>query len=158
MLRAFGKFRILALCGCLSAVAVMLLTYGAILEVESCECGRNVSSSSDVGFCNLHQVPVECCFSKKLSRVGAKRCCCDPNATECQCDGCKCCERQDKPIPNAPVVPNHQTVELLFVAVVQTSYSVSWSTLNHSRRCPNHRLAHGPTSHQTCAILSRFRC
>ena len=157
MIRIKNTSRYFAIGVCLCAVAGTMFAFVAKIGPKSCDCSQTTTSIAQSNCCETSQDSTPCCSA--IAKA-SKLCCCNPDASECHCEGCSCNELQNSPLPAAPVPPNQQTVEFVFVGVVgqAAQFAAAWSDKESARPSIGYQLKDWPTSHEKCVMLSRFNC
>ena len=141
---------------CCAAVAMLIPRVGTDIQTCNCLSGATDRASTELDQC---QTSSSCCSSKPAA-VCKNVCCCNPEATECNCLDCKCGESQDS-APVVPVVPPVQrNIELVATGLLSGfDAEIDWPSLcelnwsSFERDCNSVQ-----TSQQTCVVLSRFTC
>lgn len=117
-------------------------------------------SSSKSSCCSIsgEQVQTGCCSAKPVT---TKKCCCNPQASVCECgDGCGCSEGN---APNSllPVVPSNEKTEVVTSSLIYAAPFLGYPRESDIKRVafPNSVAEHAAlSSQQTCVRLSRFTC
>ena len=104
------------------------------------------------------QTQVSCCSLKLAS---ANKCCCNPDATVCECgSGCGCSEGDDTH-STLPAIPTKEATEVVCPVFMYSAPMVGLprETENNRADFPKSAAEHAARSSQeTCVLLSRFTC
>lgn len=125
-----------------------VITSNSNVSAASSSC---CSSSADVQEANA------CCSSKALT---AKGCCCNPQASSCECSDCGCVDDDDSN-SSLPAIPTSETVEVVTLTLTGIAPWVDYPRGNEIKRLvrSNSVAEHAAlSSQQTCILLSRFTC
>ena len=128
---------------------------------SQCDCSANVEVDNSTATCCNESVEVQidrsCCSSKPTS---LNKCCCNPEATVCQCGNCECGEDKNPSQP-IPAIPSSETNEVVSPTLICAAPFVGYPQESQIKRVglPNKACEFAAlTSQQTCVLLSRFTC
>ena len=127
----------------------------------SCDAMASVDANADSGVsscCGGSVEEVSCCSSSK--KAEPKPCCCNPEASTCECGDCGCSESNES-YPPTPAIPTNETTEIVSPTLVCSTPHVGFPKPSEieSVAFSKNVAGQGPlTAQQTCALLSRFTC
>ena len=127
----------------------------------TCDAMASVDANADSGVSSCCGGSVEeevsCCSLKKAE---TNPCCCNPEASTCECGDCRCSEDNESP-PPTPATPTNETNEVVTSTLICAAPFVGFPRASELKRAaiPKTVADHATlTSQQTCVLLSRFTC
>ena len=126
----------------------------------SCDAMASVDANADSGVsscCGGSVEEVSCCSSMKAE---PKPCCCNPEASTCQCGDCGCSESKESH-PPTPAIPTNETNEVVISTLICAAPFVGFPKASEQKRAAISKTVadHATlTSQETCVLLSRFTC
>lgn len=148
----------------LSMIGIGMQTFETVVDT-GCRCATNsLESNADdrasdaaESCCSKTSIESDCCSTTVRP---ASPCCCNPNATVCECGDCSCSEEKSPHQP-IPAIPTNETIQVVTPTLICAS-----ARFGFSRPCTLKRLSWPQTfsvhaalsSKQTCVLLSRFTC